>query len=239
MNRIVLPLAAVAALGLGLAMPQARAADMDDMVVSYFEVEKLEHRARKGADARVWDAQGWIGTDTDKLWFKTEGEAPVRGKAEKIETQALYSRMISDFFDLQAGLRHDFRPEPERTYGVIGLKGMAKYFIETDLALFVSEKGDVSARLKAETDFLLTQRLVLEPSAEMNLHARDVPEYDQGKGLGDIELGLRLRYEIRREFAPYVGINWHRKLGESAVRARADGETDSEFAIVAGLRFWF
>jgi copper resistance protein B len=218
---------------------RAVAADMDSMVRTYFEMERLEFRAQNGVDVYAWDAQGWVGGDTDKLWFKTEGAAPREGKVEEAEVQLLYSRMISDFFDLQAGLRHDVRPAPDRTYGVIGLKGMAPYFIETDAAAFVSEKGEVSARLKAATDFLLTQRLVLEPSGEVNLYGSDVAEYGIGKGVADVELGLRLRYEIRREFAPYVGINWHRKLGETAVRARADGEGAEEFSLLAGLRFWF
>lgn len=231
------------ALALSITAPavvsRTEAAELDAMVHSFFEVERLEYRAQNGTDVWAWDAQGWVGNDKDKLWVKTEGEAPTEGKVEKAEVQLLYSRMVSPFFDLQAGLRHDFRPTPERTYGVIGLKGMALYFIESDVAAFVSEKGDVSARLKAEADLLLTQRLVLEPSAEVNLHAQDVGEYHIGKGISDIELGLRLRYEIRREFAPYIGVSWNRKLGETAVRARADNERREEFSLLAGLRFWF
>lgn len=230
---------ALSAAALVLSLSPAQAADMDDMVLTHVEVERLEYRMRGGAEVVAWDAEAWIGGDREKFWLKSEGEAPEQGKLEKAETQFLYSRMISEFFDLQAGLRHDIRPEPARTYGVIGLKGMAKYFIETDMAAFVSEKGDVSARLKAAADLLLTQRVVLEPSAEVNLFARDVPEYHAGTGIGDIELGLRLRYEIRREFAPYVGVNWHRKLGESAVRSRAEGEGVEDFSLLAGLRFWF
>jgi copper resistance protein B len=228
------------AFGALLALPAAaRSAELDNMVQSFLEFERLEHRSQKGTDVWAWDAQGWIGTDTDKLWLKTEGEAPEKGKVHEAEVQLLYSRMISDFFDLQAGLRHDFRPAPERTYAVVGLKGMAKYFIETDMAAFVSEKGDVSARFKAEADLLLTQRLVLEPSVETNLFAQDVKEYDTGKGIADVGLGLRLRYEVRREFAPYVGINWTRKLGETAVRARAEAERREDLALVVGVRFWF
>lgn len=237
MNRIVFGLF-VAVLATAFS-PAARAADMDDMVRVYVEAERFELRAQDGAEVWAWDAQGWVGGDTEKIWLKTEGEAPARGAVEEAEFQLLYSRMVSEFFDVQAGFRHDLRPHPERTYGVVGLKGMAKYFIETDLAAFVSEKGDVSARVKAEADVLLTQRLVLEPSAEVNLYAHDVAEYHVGKGVGDIELGLRLRYEIRREFAPYVGIHWARKLGETAARTRAEGDRVEELALVAGVRFWF
>jgi copper resistance protein B len=216
----------------------ARAAE-DDTVTTFVEVEQLEYRIRDGKESLNWDAQAWVGGDYHKLWFKTEGEAPVGERVEEAEFQALYSRLVSDFFDLQVGLRQDFKPEPERTFAVVGLHGLARYFVETDLAAFVSHKGEVSFRAKGEIDLRLTQRLVLQPMAEVNLAVQSVAERDIGSGFNDVEFGLRLRYEIAREFAPYIGVNWERKLGETADLVRTEGERVDSFAVVAGLRFWF
>lgn len=211
----------------------------DDAVITFVEVEQFEYRARDGTESLNWDAQGWIGGDYHKLWFKTEGEAPVGERVEEAEFQLLYSRLVSDFFDLQVGLRQDLKPAPERTFAVVGLHGLAKYFVETDLAAFVSHEGEVSFRAKGEIDLRLTQRLVLQPMAEVNFAVQSVAERHIGSGFNDVETGLRLRYEIAREFAPYIGITWERKLGETADLARDDGERVDSFAIVAGLRFWF
>jgi copper resistance protein B len=211
----------------------------DDIITTFVEVEQLEYRIRDGKESLNWDAQAWIGGDYHKLWFKTEGEGPVGERLEEAEFQALYSRLVSDFFDFQIGLRQDFKPEPERTFAVVGLHGLAKYFVETDLAAFVSHEGEVSFRAKGEIDLRLTQRLVLQPMAEVNLAVQSVSERDIGSGFNDVELGLRLRYEIAREFAPYIGVNWERKLGETADLVRGEGERVDSFAVVAGLRFWF
>ncbi|MQA67384.1 MAG: copper resistance protein B [Alphaproteobacteria bacterium] len=211
----------------------------DDQVTTFVEVEQLEYRIKDGKESLSWDAQAWVGGDYHKLWFKTEGEAPVGERLEEAEFQALYSRLVSDFFDLQVGLRQDFKPEPERTFAVVGLHGLARYFVETDLAAFVSHEGEVSFRAKGEIDLRLTQRLVLQPMAEVNLAVQSVAERHVGSGVNDVELGLRLRYEIAREFAPYIGVNWERKLGETADLTRAEGERVDSFAVVAGLRFWF
>jgi copper resistance protein B len=202
-------------------------------------VEQLEYRFQDGKDVTAWDAQAWYGGDYEKIRLKTEGAVKPGEGVEDAEVQLLYSRLVGYYWDVQAGVRHDFRPEPSRTYGVIGLQGLAPGYFEVDLNGFVSEEGDVSARLKAEYDLLITQRLVLQPKAEINLAVQDVPELGIGQGFNDLELGLRLRYEITREFAPYVGISWHRKLGETANFARNEGEDPDEFAMLAGIRFWF
>lgn len=202
-------------------------------------VEQLEYRFQAGKDVMAWDAQAWYGGDYEKIRLKTEGAFKPGDRAEDAEVQLLYSRLVGYYWDVQAGVRHDFRPEPSRSYGVVGLQGLAPGYFEIDLNGFVSEEGDFSARLKAEYDLLITQRLILQPKAEINLAAQDVPELGVGQGLNDIELGLRLRYEFAREFAPYVGVSWHRKLGETANFARRDGEDVDEFAVLAGVRFWF
>lgn len=232
-------LAAAAVTGLPAGPTAAMAAMMDDEIQTLFLVDQLEYRASDGTDTVAWDVTGWIGNDDHKLAFKSEGEKPVAGKLETAEFQLLYRRPVSDFFDAQIGVRHDIRPDPDRTYGVIGLQGLAPQFIETDASLFVSETGDVSARIEAEYDILLSQKLILQPVAELNLAFSDDAAIHRGRGVSDIELGLRLRYEIERELAPYLGLHWERKFGKTADFARTDGEAVDSLFFVAGLRFWF
>ncbi|MEX2450828.1 MAG: copper resistance protein B [Rhodospirillales bacterium] len=217
----------------------ARADVMDTMVSTFFEVERLEYRVNDGRNSLNWEAQGWAGTDGHKLWFKTEGGRHSNGSFEDAEVQLLYSRMISDFWDAQAGLRYDIQPEPRRGFFVLGLQGLAKQFIEVDTALFVSDDGDVSARFEAEYELLLTQKFIAQASFETNVAAQKVRRLGIGSGINDIEVGLRLRYEIVREFAPYIGVQWERKLGRTADFAREEGEDIDTLAFVAGIRFWF
>ncbi|MCB2112984.1 MAG: copper resistance protein B [Parvularculaceae bacterium] len=208
--------------------------------LSYVEGERLEFRAGDGDRMLLWDAQGFYGGDVSKFWVKTEGEYDLSADAfEDAEVQALYSRAIGAFWDLQAGLRHDFAPYEDRTYAVFGVQGLAPYLFEIDAAAFISGHGDVTARLEAEYELLLTQRLVLQPRAEINFAFQDVPELETGAGLSTVETGLRLRYEIIREFAPYIGVSWERSLGDTADYARAAGKDASAASFVAGIRFWF
>ncbi len=206
----------------------------------FIQADRFEYRSNSGDPLLLWDAQGWYGKDAHKFWVKTEGEYNFNADGfEEAELQGLYSKPITSYFDLQAGVRHDFAPSDGRTFGVIGLQGLAPYLFELDTALFVSGQGDVSARIEAEYELLLTQRLVLQPRAELNLAVQSVPEYGVGSGLSTAELGARLRYEVKREFAPYIGIDWTRSVGETADFARADGEDPSAVSFVAGLRLWF
>ncbi|MAD38246.1 MAG: copper resistance protein CopB [Tistrella sp.] len=202
-------------------------------------IDQLETRVRDGRDGYLWDAQGWYGGDIDKLWVKTEGEGTFGERTEQAEVQALWSRAITPWFDVQAGARYDVRPDPERGYAVFGLQGLVPYMFELDTAAFVSNEGDVSARLEGEYELLITQRLILQPRAEINLAVQEVRELGIGSGVNDVELGLRLRYEFAREFAPYIGVNWERKLGETADFARDDGESVDDLSFVAGVRLWF
>lgn len=217
----------------------ADAAEMDDQLFTFFQVEQLEYRFTDGKDRLKWDAQGWVGEDYNKLWLKTEGEKVFGGDVEQAEVQLLYSRMIAPFWDLQIGGRFDVRPQPKRGFGVLGVQGLAPYFFEVDAATFVSHEGDLSARLKGEYELLITQKLILQPSVELNLAAQQVEKLGIGSGLTDVELGLRLRYEIVREFAPYIGVSWERKVGRTADFARADGEDVDVLSFVTGIRFWF
>lgn len=197
-----------------------------------------------GTDTFQWEAQGWYGSDYNKLWLKTEGEQQTEGETGgEAEFQALYSRMISPFWDVQAGLRYDqfWGPgsDPSRVFGVIGVQGLAPYRYEVEPALFVSEDGDVSARLTATIDVLLTQRLVLQPRFETEVTVQEVEKFGVGEGFNYVDLGLRLRYEIKREIAPYIGINWVRLLAETADIGRRDGEDIDIVAVVFGVRLWF
>ena len=198
-----------------------------------------EYRVQKGGDAYRWDGEGWFGGDINRFVVKTEGEGAVRGGLESGEVQALYSRAIGPWFNLQAGVRHDFKPGPARTYAAIGFEGIAPYWFEVEGALFLSDKGDLLGRLEGYYDQRITQRLILQPRVELNFAAQDVPANGIGSGLSDAELGLRLRYEIKREFAPYVGISWERKLGDTARFARAAGDRVEATSLVLGIRVWF
>ena len=198
-----------------------------------------EYRVQKGGDAYRWDGEGWFGGDIERFVVKSEGEGAVRGGVESGEVQALYSRAIGPWFNLQAGVRHDFKPGPARTYATIGFEGLAPYWFEVEGALFLSDKGDLLGRLEGYYDQRITQRLILQPRVELNFAAQDVPANGIGSGLSDAELGLRLRYEIKREFAPYVGISWERKVGGSARFARAAGDRVEATSLVLGIRVWF
>jgi copper resistance protein B len=217
---------------------QAAAMGEDDPLVAKVMIDKLEVRNTDGPDPLVLDADAWIGYDLNKLWFKTEVEQ-VDGETEEAELQLLYSRAIAPFWDLQLGWRRDIRPEPHRDSLALGFKGLAPYLFEVDAALFVGEAGQLGARMDAEYEYLFTQRLILTPEFEVNLHTKDDPEVGIGSGLSDMQLGLRLRYEIRREFAPYVGVNWTKQFGQTADFARAEGEDTSDVQLVAGIRAWF
>ena len=201
--------------------------------------DRLEYRIQDGRDGYKWDAQGWYGGDYDKLWIKTEGEGAFGESPEQAEVQALYSRAIDPWFNLQAGIRHDFRPDPERSHFVLGIQGLAPYWFEVDGQLFLSNKGDLTARFEAEYDQRITQKLILQPLVELDLAAQDVPELGIGAGLSSVEAGLRLRYEIVPEFAPYVGVEYGAKLGDTADYARAAGEDVGGWAFLVGLRSWF
>ena len=198
-----------------------------------------EYQARQGRDGYRWDGGAWFGGDINRLRLKTEGEGAFRQGVDSAEVQALYSRAVGPYFNLQAGIRQDFQPTPRRTYATIGVEGLAPYMFEVEGAAFLSNKGEVLGRLEGYYDQRITQRLILQPRVEVNLSAQDVPEIRIGAGITNVELGLRLRYEISREFAPYLGVSFDRKLGDTARFARADGERVQATSLVAGVRFWF
>jgi len=212
---------------------------------SRFLIDRLEVAIGEGRDAYAWDdVQFWYGGDIDRLWIKSQGEGEFGGALESAEVQALWSRAISPWFDVQAGARYDFAPDPRRAYLVLGLQGLAPYWFELDTALFVSNKGDVSARFEAEYDLRITQRLILQPQVEADFQLQDVPELRLGSGLSTAELGLRLRHEFfparaPAVLAPYVGVSYERAFGDTAAFRRAAGERAGGWRFLLGVRTWF
>ncbi|MBU3993970.1 MAG: copper resistance protein B [Alphaproteobacteria bacterium] len=198
-----------------------------------------EFQARKGRDGYRWAGEAWFGGDIDRLLIKTEGEGTFGEPVEDLEIQALYSRAISPFWNAHVGVRHDIVPNPSQTYAVLGIEGIAPYWFHLTGQMFFSDRGDLRARLEGSYDERITQRLILQPRAEFNISAQDMSAIGVGSGLTDFELGARLRYEIRREFAPYVGVEWSKKTGETARLARRAGEDPEAVSFVAGLRVWF
>ncbi len=186
-----------------------------------------------------WDGEAWYGGDINRFVAKTEGEGTFGKGIESAEVQALYSRTIGPYWNLQGGIRYDFKPNPSRTYATFGIEGLAPNMFDLEAAAFLSDKGDVLARIEGYYDQRLTQRFILQPRAEFNLAAQDVPRDGYGAGLIDAELGLRLRYELRREFAPYFGVSWERQFGDTRRYSRAPGENTGGFSFVAGIRTWF
>lgn len=214
------------------------AAGADDPLLYKVMIDKLEVRNTDGSNPLVLDADAWVGYDLNKLWLKTEVEYVDDG-AEEAEIQFLYSRALAPFWDFQVGWRRDIKPEPSRDFLALGFRGLAPYLFDVDAEVFVGESGQLGARLDAEYEYLFSQKLILSPEVEINLYSKDDKEVGIGSGLSDMELGLRLRYEVRREFAPYIGVNWTKIFGQTADFAREEGEKTDDVQIVAGVRIWF
>jgi copper resistance protein B len=222
-------------------------------------LDQLEWRDGREGDLLAWEAQGWYGGDYNKLWVKTEGRGPVhRGRAPAMDggpgggstdgttsgstdasADILFDRVIARWWDFQAGARQDFGKGPARTWLALGVQGLAPYWIDAEATFYVGEEGRTAARLKASWDLLLTQRFIFQPYGEINLYGKSDPQRQIGRGISDLEISFRLRYEVRREIAPYVGVGWFRRFGETAQLARGAGERTDEVQLVAGLHVWF
>lgn len=209
-----------------------------DFPLFWFQVDRAEVQIHDGVDSYLWDIQGYYGGPVRRFWFKSEGEGEFGNRVDDAELQGLYSRAIAPFFDVQAGIRHDVAG-PDTTYAVLGIQGLAPYMFELDTALFLSQRGDLTARIEAELDQRITQRLIVQPRAEFNLAAQDVPLLGIGAGLDSAEIGVRLRYEIIREFAPYIGVEQRWRVGHAATLARAAGKAPALTSFLVGVRLWF
>jgi copper resistance protein B len=229
------------------AMPSMPTAQMqsvmemhDDPTLAMFKADQLERDFGSGKGG-AWEAEGWIGRDFDKFGWRTEGEHASGATDARVE--AFWDHAFASFWDWQLGLRHDFgasfgRNLPERDWVAFGVQGLAPYGVEIETTAYLGDGGRLAARFRAEYELLLTQRLILQPQLELNLYSRRDPARAVSSGLSDAEFGLRLRYEIRREFAPYVGIVWkHRSGGNVGVAPVFVDDAGAQF--VAGLRFWF
>jgi copper resistance protein B len=206
-------------------------AQNDQMILSHFRAERLEYEGNEQLQLFKWDIQHWIGNDDHKFWIKTEGDYSADQRIfGRADLQLLYSRNIDTFWDFQIGARRAF--EPERTYdAVIGFQGLAPYFIEVDTAIFINSNGNVLGRVGLTYELLFTQRLILEPRIELNLAASDLKNRGVKAGITEFEAGMRLRYEIEREFAPYIGFDY--------VQEQSLIEHKHSFRFVAGLRIWY
>jgi copper resistance protein B len=200
--------------------------------------DQLEWQFVHGEPGSRWDGRSWIGGDRNRLWIRTEGDA-VDGILDTAEAQVLFGRSITRWWDVVAGVRFDARPSPSHTWAALGLQGTAPMMFDVQATAFVGESGHLAARVEVEYDLLLTQRLVLQPLVELSLAGANDPDRGIGAGLSTGEVGFRLRYEIRRELAPYAGLVWHRKLFGTGDAARARGDDAGGWHVVSGLRFWF
>lgn len=198
-----------------------------------------EAQFRKGRDGFEWDGEGWYGGDINRLWVKSQGDGSFGRSIDRAEVQALYSHAIDPYFNLQAGVRYDFKPNPSRVYATVGIEGLAPSFFDVQGALFLSNKGELLARIEGYYDQRITQRLILQPRAEVNFAAQSTRETGIGAGLSNAEIGLRLRYDIRREFAPYVGVQYNRTFGDTRKYLREAGEDPGGWSLLTGVRMWF
>jgi copper resistance protein B len=206
--------------------------------------DQLEYAASDGPDRWRWDVDGWIGGDHQRLVFKSEGERNANRESDgELEVQLLYARPVTPFWDFQIGVRQDVLygagSNEERTSAVLGFEGIAPQWIDLEPMLFVSDDGDTSFRLEATHDLYVTQRWVAQSRLGLEAAISNATRFGVKSGLNDLELGLRLRYEARRELAPYLGISWTRKLGNTKDLARVQGEEVDDFSVLVGLRFWF
>ena len=197
-----------------------------------------EVKVKDGRDAYEWGGEAWYGGDINRLVVKTEGEGEFGVGIESAEAQGLYSRAIGPYFDLQAGIRYDFAPDPSRVYAAVGFEGMAPGFFDIEGALFLSDRGELMGRLEGYYDQRITQKLILQPRAELNFAAQSSENIGVGAGLSDAEFGVRLRYDIAPEFAPYVGVQYERAFGRSRDFLRDEGEPTGGWSFLAGIRMW-
>ncbi len=210
----------------------------DDAPLGMLLFDRLEYFDGRDSHGAAFDAQAWYGNDKNRLWLKAEGETGA-GRLQDLRVEALWDRPVSAFWDMQAGVRHDAGIGPAHNWAAFGIQGLAPYWFELQATVYVGPSGRTAFRLESEYELLLTQRWILQPRFEANLYSRGDPQRGIGSGLSDATLGLRLRYEITRRFAPYLGVEFERRFGETATLARSKGESAFDSRVVAGVRIWF
>ena len=199
--------------------------------------DRLEYNEQ--ANAGVFDLQAWYGTTFDRLVVKTEGDFS-EGSLEENQTDILWGHAVSAYWDTQAGVRLDYNKEGEnRQWLAFGLQGLAPYWFELDMTAYVGERGNTAFTLEAEYELLLTQKLIIQPRAEITLYGKNDKQNELGSGLSSSAIGFRVRYEFTRQFAPYIGVEWSNKFGNTADYATSSGQSNNNTAFVAGIKFWF
>ncbi len=211
---------------------------LDNAVHSFVLFDQLEWQGSDSSNGVRWDAGGWVGGDLNRLWFRTEGQAR-SGRLDDAEAHLLYGRAVARWWDVVVGVRQDLRPGPAQSWLAVGVQGIAPYWFDVEATAYLGAGGQTAVRLEAEYELLLTRRLVLQPLVELNLYGQTNAARGIGAGISSFDAGLRVRYELRREFAPYLGVTWHNRFGETAGLAEAAGESPGGRRLVAGLRLWF
>jgi copper resistance protein B len=201
-------------------------------------VDRLELAKTDGDTSADYDLQAWYGRDYDRAVLKAEGEID-NDRLQEARTELLWGHAITAFWDTQLGVRYDSGADPDRSWLAFGLQGLAPYWFEVDAAAYIGESGRTALRFEAEYELLFTQKLILQPRIEANVYGKDDKARGLGSGLSDISAGIRLRYEFRREFAPYIGVEWNNQFGDTKDLTRARGEDPNDARLVLGLRFWF
>lgn len=218
--------------------PSQHMAHLDNAIHSYTLLNRLEGWNADPGTGLAWEAQGWVGTDLDRLWWRSEGER-VDGVTESADLEVLYGRSVSIWWDVVAGVRHDFKPGDSQNFAAIGVQGLAPQKFEVSAMAYVGERGQTAARFEAEYELLLTNRLILQPLAEVDFYGKNDPTRGIGSGLSTVEAGLRLRYEFTRRFAPYIGVVHERAFGNTADLRRAEHDRIDDTRVVVGIRTWF
>ncbi|MCP3050700.1 copper resistance protein B [Xanthomonas euvesicatoria pv. allii] len=218
--------------------PDGNHVTTDNVIQSYFLVNRLEAWNADPGTGQAWEAQGWIGTDLDRMWLRSEGERE-DGRTEAADLEVLYGRSVATWWDVVGGIRHDFTPGGAQTFAAIGVQGLAPQKFEVEATAYLGEGGQTAARFEAEYELLLTNRLILQPLVEVEAYGKNDPARGIGAGLSTAGAGLRLRYEITRRFAPYVGVVYERAFGDTADFRRDEGKDSNDTRFVAGVRLWF
>ncbi len=220
------------------AFPEVMGHTMHDNAVNTFVLfDQLEWQGGGTAGAVSWDTRGWVGTDRQRLWVRTEGEAGA-GRVADAQAHVLYGRRLFRWWDVVAGVRQDVRPGPAQTWAAMGVQGLAPYWFDVEATAYLGATGRTALRLETEYDVLVTNRLILQPLVEVELFGKADPARRTGAGLSTADAGLRLRYEFRRELAPYVGVTWRRAFFGTADQARAVGERTRDVRLTVGVRLW-
>ena len=217
---------------------QLQAMGDDDPLLTMVMLDKLEVGVEDDPVPQRLEMQAWAGYDLEKLWLKSDVER-AGNSTESADIELLYGLTVAPYWDVRLGWKHDFEPTPSRNWGSIGLYGLAPYFFEIDSTVYVDSSGRTSLDLSVEYEALFTQRLILSPEVEVIINGSNDSRTGSGSGFSSVEAGLRLRYEIRREFAPYVGVHWERVYGNTADFRREEGEDVDDLYVVVGIRAWF